>query len=359
MQSLFRLENDLSAGTCYLTQWPYAKQGLLNNISKIEDYYRTYSIAAASSHVLVRLIMTMNLPRGLGFERYVANAYSSSMNVAQALKMTTSSSKGKIWDGDFYGAGSKEILIGHSDYFNLWQLKENWKSYCPVTVLCHNQTNSRFLIPDGKTNSLEKGVAVIAINIPMLMAMYFCFNEEQDAAEAQGFPRKTPAQFVHGHALSGMIRSHADNVMLNQLYANSCGTPVMPALRNHSFFTPDYSSAVESVVEQQNIYVRNMDSRLLGTLKAVHVPCANTMREMVTLPKVAPTLQCFWALVISRLKVLAYVMGTQRNAAKTMMSEYQNISWMMKIEQTKNVMKNNLGLEAYYHVAPLLDRAKI
>lgn len=359
MQSLFRLENDLSAGTYYLTQWPYAKQGLLNNIGKIEDFYRTYSIASPSSHVLARLITAMNLPRGLGFERYVANAYSSSMNVAQALKMTTSSSKGMIWDGDFYGAGSKEIIIAHSDYFNLFQLKDNWKNYSPVTVLCHNQTNSRFLIPDGKTNSLEKGVAVIAVNVPMLMAMYFCFNEEQDVAEAQGYPRKSLGQFIHGHALSGMVRSHADNVMLNQLYANSVGSPVMPALRNHSFFTSDYSPALESTVEQQNTYVRLMESRLLGTLKAVQVPCAGTMREMVLLPKMAPTMQCFWALVISRLKVLAYVMYTQRAAESTMGSEYQGIARLLKIQQTKNVMKNNLGMEGYYEIAPLLDKAKI
>lgn len=359
MQSLFRLENDLSAGSRYIQRWPYLQKGLLQNIEKIEHYYQTYSIPAASSHIIEKLITAMGIPLSLEYDRYVANAYSSSRNVAQALKMTTSSSRGQVWDGVFYGQGSKEIIIAHEDYFNIFAARDNWKRMTPVTVLTHHITNSRFLIPDGKTTSKETGLAVIAINVPMLMAMYYCWVEEQTEKARRGEVRQTINQFVHGYALTGMIRTHADNVMLNNLYANSTGLPVVPSIRQHSFFTSDYTSDLAHVVEEQNIYVRNSQSHVLGTLGIVQVPCAGTMKDMSKLPRLASTMQCFWALVLARVKMLAYVAVTQKSSEKRHSSEFSNIAYLMKIYQARNSIKGNLGMEAYYEIAPMLDRIGI
>lgn len=359
MQSLFRLDNELYAGSSYLRQWPYLQNGLRQSLGKVHDYYHTYPVASNSSHVLVRLITAVNISRNLPFERYLANCYASSIDTAQALKMTTATSRGRVWEGEFYGEGSHEVLIGHRDYFSPALLEQNWKSMTPVTVLSNSQTNLAMLVPDGRTNSKDTSVAVIAVNIPMLMAMYYCFNLEQDEKQVRGFPRETVAQFVYGYALANMVASQTDHAYLNRLYCITNGIPQYSALRQNSFFLTDYSRVTDEVVEQQLSYVKNMQTKVVGTMKAIHMPFSENLLELSKLPVMSPTLQCFWALGLSRLKFLALYRTAQRNADTASASEFKNIAWQFKIQQVSQVIRNNLGMKAYYEIASLLDAAGI
>lgn len=355
MQSLFRLEPETNAGSIELRQWPYAKAGLLQNIEKIEQFYHDYPVAVESSHLLVRLIQSIAVSRKLSYDRYVANCAALSLNVAQSLKLTSGLSKGQVWDGMFYGSGTKEIVIGHDTLFPIYDLHENWKNFQPVTVLQHNQTNTALMVPDGRVSSLDKGVAVIAVNIPMLMAMYYCFNEEQDVEEANGRARRTIYQFVHSHALTGMLRTHLDGVVFNRLYNKVTGVPMVPAIRKHSFFLIDYDAALDTAADQQITFLRNFKKRFTGVLKATHMPISGDLWEFAKLPSVPNTLQAEWALVVSRIKIIAFLCLVQKDAERINTRELSTIRKLLRMQQTRQVIKNNLGFEAYFQIAPYLD----
>lgn len=359
MQSLFRLESEASTGSIEPRQWRYAANGLLQNVEKIEQFYQDYPIAVAASHLLARLILTVNISRNLPFDRYVANCSSRSLNVAQALKITSALGKGQIWDGVFYGPGTKEILIAHETLFPLQEAWENWKSMQPVTVLLHNQSNTQLMVPDGRLNAMDKGVAVIAINIPMLMAMYYRFNQEQDAAEAGGYPRRTLYQFIHAYALAGMVRSHLDGVVFNRLFNKVTGVPNTETVRKHSFFTANYDAALDVAGEHQLEYLRNLKSRFPSVMRATHLPIAGNLWEYSHLPTVPHTLQVFWALVVARIKIIAFLCAAQKDYAKINAKELNTIRWLMRLHQTSQVLKSNLGLEAYYEIAPWFDMAGV
>lgn len=356
MQSLFRLENEeTNTGSVYPRQWVYAKNGLIQNVEKIEQFYQDYPIAVAASHLLVRLIHSVNISRNLSFDRYIANCSARSMNVAQALKLTSALSKGQVWDGVFYGSGTKEIIIVHDTLFPIQHAYDNWKDLHPVTVLQHNQTNTSMLIPDSRVSSTDKGMAIIAINIPMLMAMYYRFNQEQDAVELGGGARRTVYQFIHSYALAGMVRSHLDNVILNRFFNKATGIPTTEAIRKHSFFLINYDQALDTVADVQLQYLRNFKRRFAGVMKATHLPIAGDLWEFSHLPSVPSTLQVFWALALSRMKILAFLCTVQKDYERINARDLNTIRWSMKIHQTRMVIKNNLGLEAYYEIAPLLD----
>lgn len=355
MQSLFRLEKETNVGGVELRQWSFAQAGLLKNIEKIEQYYRDYPTAVESSHLLVRLIQSIAVSRKLSFDRYVANCTALSLNVAQSLKLTSGLSKGQVWDGVFYGSGTKEIIIGHDTLFPLYESYDNWKDLRPVTVLQHSQTNTALLLPDGRVSSLDKGVAVIAVNIPMLMAMYYRFNEEQDDEEAAGRPRRTILQFVCSYALAGMMRSHLDCVFVNRLYNRISGAPVTPAIRKHSFFLNDYDAAIDSIMDQQVAFLRNMKKRFSGVLKAIQLPMSSDMWEFGKLPAVPETLQAEWALVASRIKLIALMCLVQKDYERINTRELSMIRRLAKMHQTRQLIKNNLGFEAYFQLAPYLD----
>jgi hypothetical protein len=355
MQSLFRLEPETNAGSIELRQWPYATAGLLQNVEKIEQYYRDYPTAVASSHLLVRLIQSIAVSRKLSYDRYVANCTAVSLNVAQSLKLTSGLSKGQVWDGEFYGSGSKEIIIGHDTLFPIYEAYENWQNLHPVTVLQHNQTNTALMLPDGRVSSTDKGVSIIAINIPMLMAMYYCFNEEQDNEEANGRPRRTIYQFVCSYALAGMMRSHLDCVVFNRLYNKVTGVPMVPAIRKHSFFLVDYDAALDVAADQQLENMRNLKKRFAGVLKSVKMPMSKDMWEFSQLPSVPETLQAEWALVLARIKVIAFLCLAQKDYERINNRELTTIRRVLRMQQTRQVIKNNLGMEAYFQVASYLD----
>ncbi|BAW19263.1 hypothetical protein [Ralstonia phage RP12] len=359
MQSLFRLDDKINTGSIELRQWRYAKDGLLQNVEKIEQFYQDYPIAVSGSHLLVRLIQSMNISRTLSFDRYVANCSARSLNVAQALKITSGLSKGQIWDGVFYGPGTKEIIIAHDTLFPLQDAWENWKSMHPVTVLLHNQSNTQLNVPDGRVNAPDKGVAVIAINVPMLMAMYYRFNQEQDAVELGGGERRTLYQFIHGYALAGMVRSHLDGVIFNRLFNKVSGVPNTDAIRKHSFFTNNYDSALDTGADMQIEYLRNLKKRFTGVMAATHLPVSGSLLEYSHLPSIPTTLQAFWAVVVSRIKIVAFLCMVQKDYEAINAKELETIRWMMNLNQTKQVIRNNLGMEAYFDVAPWLDRVGI
>lgn len=355
MQNLFRLQEETNTGDIELRQWNFARTGLMQNVEKIEQFYQDYPIAVAASHLLIRLIQSVNIGRNISFDRYIANCGARSMNIAQALKLTSSLSKGQVWEGVFYGNGSKEIIIGHDTLFSVHDAYEGWKQLQPITVLTHNQTNTSLLVPDGRVNSLDKGVAVIAINIPMLMAMYYRFNQEQDAVELGGGARRTITQFIHGYALANMTRSHLDNVVFNRLYNRVSGVPTTEAIRKHNFFMANYDAALDVGANQQLEYLKNMKKRFSGVMKATHLPVAGNLWAFSQLPSVPPTLQVFWALAVSRMKIMAFLCLAQKDYAQINARELNTIRWLMRIYQTRQVIRNNLGIEAYYTVAPYLD----
>lgn len=359
MQSLFRLEDVSNTGSVELRQWRFAREGLLASVEKIEQFYQDYPIAVTASHILARLIIAVNISRNLPFDRYVANCSARSLNVAQALKITTGLSKGQMWEGEFYGPGTNEILIGHDTYFPLQDAWDNWKSLQPVTVLTHSLSNTQLNIPDGRKNSLDKGLAVIAINIPMLMAQYYRFNQEQDEAELNGKPRRTMYQFLHSYALTGMVRSHLDNVWLNRLFNTLTGVPNTEAIRKHSFALVDYDNALDTCADQQVDFLRKFQKRFGGMMNATHMPVSHNLWSFSQLPSVPLTLQALWAMVASRIKVMAFLCVAQKNSADINSRELGTIRWMMKTYQVRSVMKANMGMEAYFQIAPYLDMVGI
>lgn len=359
MQSLFRFESQSQVGSVQLQQWSYAKAGLLDNLDKIQQYYHTYPIAVKASHVLVRLIQSIAVSRKLDFERYVANCVNSGLQAAKAIGFTTSLNKGAVWNGEFYGSRYKEVLIAHNELFNLQDLATQWKTTSAVTVLQSEETDLSMLPPDGRINSTSEGLAVISVNVPLLMAQYYWFNKEQDIVEANGGARRTIYQFVHAYALTNMLPSHLDCVCFNRLYNRLIGTPNAEPVRKHSFFLVDYSNALNAISDQQLKYVKGLDKRFDGVMRTVALPYSDNLSNFAHLPNTPVTTQVFWALAISRLKILSFLYLIRDNPEVVSGGELKTIRWLMRIHQTRNTIHANLGYETFYKISKYLDIPRI
>jgi hypothetical protein len=73
----------------------------------------------------------------------------------------------------------------------------------------------------------------------------------------------------------------------------------------------------------------------------------------------AKTVQCYWALVASRLKILSFAYGVSEQVQKQSTTEIEKVRWQFKVQQTANVLRNNLGIASYYQLAPYMDKLKL
>lgn len=355
MQNLFRFDSEQNTGSIELRQWRYVKEGLDNNINKVIEFYRVNPIAVKSDHILLRLVQSMIVGRGMSFDRYVANCSSLALTTARGVGLTTSLSKGQLWPGNFYGKGSTEIIIAHSTIFSITDMHANWKDYSAVTVLQSEQSDMNLLIPDGRTNTDTEGMSIIAVNVPMLMAQYYRFNEEQDERALNGGARLGINYFIYMYGLVNMLKSHVDNVYFNRLYNRLIGRPNADPVRKHSFFLNDYTNSMDQMAYQQLDYIRKSKKRIGGVLSAVHMPVSGNLSAFSELPQVASTLQVFWALSLSRLKILSFVCLAQPDHERIDARELGTIRWLMRIQQTRDVIHANLGMRNFYEIVKYLD----
>jgi phosphohistidine phosphatase SixA len=156
-----------------------------------------------------------------------------------------------------------------------------------------------------------------------------------------------------------MVRSHLDSVVFNRLYNRLTGVPTTDAIRKHSFFLPDYNTALDVAADQQLAYLKNLKTRFSGVMHATHLPMAGNLLAFSHLPSIPPTLQSYWALAASRLKMLAFLCLAQSEYKRIDNRELTTIRTLMRMQQTRQVIRNNMGMEAFYEIAPYMDIAGI
>lgn len=300
MHGLFNLLPGVGIPTMYAANWHYAKEGLRHNLKKVVEFYQSHSMAVESEHFLIRLLQSISTPKALSLDRYYAIVDALSLNLGMALKMTSSISKGHVFPGVFYGPGCTEVLIAENADFNPQEVHANWENAQPIRVLRHPRSDLMLNLPDGKKTGSEEGIAVIAINIPMLAVQYRAFRLQEDAYSARtNEPGRTIQQFVHMHVLPNMLYSHFDYVMLNRIWNLIHGAP-MGEGKPHAFYITDFTQKLNAVHTTILTNLRAVGQDFTGVLRSIPAVTKETLDDALSIPEMAPTRQVVWALALSR-----------------------------------------------------------
>ena len=357
MYKLFNYASPITTGAVNVPGWKYVRDGLRQNLGTVISYYRKNPTAVKSDHFLVRLMQSVTIPVTHNLERYFANVDAMSLNLSMALKMTSSISKGSLFNGVFYGKDTKEILIAHTDYFDIFEANRNWQNVCPVRVLSHPMTDTGLNIPDGRTTSIEGGIAVIAININMLMVMYRAFRANEWLERGQfGESERSYMQFVRMYVLPNMLFSHLDVVLFNRIAQTARGAPLGMSKAKHSFQIIDYDDKIDTVNEKilKDLMQNFRDfTTIMRTIPMVTRP---NMEDLMHLPRMAPTRQVNWALSICRLSAISFLFRVSKggpNARNRM--EVNDITKTLLAYQSDKLMETMLPLEEYFRVKSQLD----
>jgi hypothetical protein len=328
MHELFNLVPRSLQGIQVPGAWQAVRAGLRRNLGQVIRYYRHAAGAVRSDHPVVRLVQSVDVPLALTLERYHANVDAMALNLSTAMRMTSSISRGKIWNGVFYGAGHDEILVVHTEYFDLMLAHRDWRNATPLRVLRHSGSDLGMNLPDGRFAGSETGMAVIAINLPMLMVQYRAFREEE-RRKTGGVDEKSLTMFVHGFVLPNMLFSQLDQTLLNRIRCVQARVPAGWSTRQHPFALIDVATRLDRCYEEIVVNLERQGKNFVGVLQSVPVAARRNLEEAMHLPDMAPTRQVMWALAIARLPMLDFVLSATAGSPRT-----RNQSEINLIERT-------------------------
>lgn len=325
MYSLFNIRAEVNSRVSNPPNWNTIRTGLRQNLSRVISYYRRNPMAVESDHILVRLLQTIAIPKSLEITRYLDNVQSLATEVAMAMQFTNPASYGKVFDGDFYGKGSTEIILAHSTSFDLAEAHRNWENVAAVKVYRHAKSDLMLNIPNGKATSDETGIAVLAVNIPLLAIQYRAFRlAENEWAKMYGDSPRSIMQFVHMYVLPNMLFSHLDVAVFNRynrlLHAEKCGQSKL----KHSFHIVDYVDRMDhlqlSVLNQLSI----SDQSFSSIMQNIQLVTKEDLQDLMQLPKVVGTRQVTGAMTIACLDALDFV-SSATDLTRTNMSEVNKL----------------------------------
>lgn len=338
MYTLFNEPSGLNLKQIKSVKFEYIKRGHRMNLDRVISHYRSANHAVKSNHLLVRLIHS--LP-GIGnddIHRYMERMEFATNELAQSFRLTSPVSVGKsIYPGVFYGTDSEEIIIVNNEEFDVSEAIVNWEELEPVRFLRHPKTDLNLEIPMGTSTSEEKGPTVTTINLPMLALQYYYWRKnEEETREVQ----RTVMQYVAGYVLPNMLKSQMDLAYLNIFIKTVNGEIVPQTKESHPFYLNSrYHETLEGVNE---IIYKQIKRKLsfVEILEGVDGLVSKKLRDAIVLPRIPMTRQVIWALVITRLPIINFLLVWHETA-----ESFKNAVYINRVKRNLLQLRSDRTLE--------------
>lgn len=304
MQSLFNRPSNSQRGVVIPPSWSVTRQGLMRNLMLVSEYNRDRAFMTKNGHLLVKIINTIRVNYQAPIERFYEHVENQATHVSTHFRLINELSSTSNPENTFYGDGVKELILTHTEAFNIYEAYQNWELQEPVKVLLHPKTDLGMHIPTGVSYSDEGGLAVIAINIPLLMVMYRGYIHDQLAKMKEGQQPKPTSCFVRSYVLTNMLASQLDLAIFNRMMALATKRPIKPPVRTHAVALASWDAQVDRALQEVIQRLENTTMPLNDMLCNIPSVIAVNASEVMALPPAAPTRQYSWVEIIARLPVL-------------------------------------------------------
>ena len=322
MYSLFnKMEWGNWGGAPTYLNYRYSLKGLRSNLERVIHYNRIYPRAVRPNHFLVKLIHSLNIPVSMDPQRMVDLIAERAEGVGMAMNITSPLNKGRIFSpGVFYGEGSQEILIADSTPVDARAVKEEWESLRPIEFVYHPKTDLGMDVPQGFQNSDELGLCVVRINVPLLALQYQQWRQREWMYNSEN--QRSVMQFVASYPLNNLMYSQVDWAIINRVVNTYRGIGCANSYLRKPFQVTDYTDRLQLAVDQMVHDYRTRKftmENLLGSIDLIGTPSA---MERVALPKLLPTRQVKWALILARTPITRFLVdwntqtGNRKNKAQ-------------------------------------------
>lgn len=328
--------------------------GLRLSVQRVKEYRRKNPRYLPGNHILIRLLNSIPMSYTLDAKTFNDKVADNALLFTQSFKMTSALSKGQVWrPGPFLGKEVTEVIVANIDSWDVDAGMANWEELAPIRYLYHPMSTLKLPVTDGQFASAEAGVAVITINVPMLACQYRAWRKAYSVVDES--PR-TIGQFLQAYPLPNMLDSQLDIAILNRLMGRYFGTTPVGEPFRHPFYLTDWSSEVDDVLDKflDQAGPKRWDFDTLVS----HIPtvCHENLHHALQLPEMAFSTQFQWAVMLSRVALVTFLVQHNRTTENHRNAKYLNyIKRWLRYMDTNTTMKSAMPADLYEDVSVLID----
>lgn len=362
MLGLFTGRDHTHQGRVEHPEFEYIRRTYLRELANVVDFYHNRIYATKSDHFLVKLLYLIDVPLSYSVGRFVDVSSIRAPFISRAMKMTSDTNIGQIFDGEFFGKGTSEIILSIDEFFDPVEAEKEWKRIAAVTVLNHPKSDLGLLLANGKKTASGDGLAVIAVNIPLLALQFRCFLQQQQMflRTSQDAGYLAFSHFVHMYVLPNMLFSGFDITILNRLMNLYYDRDMGVANVRHPFMVTNYASKLDHSLLFAVDRMFKTKARFEQSINLIPTVVNSSMLEALAMPDIAPTRQVYWAIILCRLNAIKFFLDLDRDngsdANRTWINQIQRILIRLRNENIyPSVLPQNLLVETEKNIDEILS----
>lgn len=302
-----------------------ALETLNYNLTKVVNYRRTQHRAVNGSFLLSRLLGSLNVNLAMRDEAFVEAVSDQGLRVANSLRLTSPWSAGQLFSpGVFYGPHATEVIIATVDSFDPAEARAIWEQLEPIRALTHSMADFSLPYLDGSGEGILGGnmLTVIVVNVAMLAFQYKCWWEKY----VDGNPDSPPGMnlFFGAYPLANMLSSHLDITMANRLMCQARNMAIVSEDDPNPFYLNYAVNYVSPMLGEALDYMRKRTLSFDDWISAMPMATVPDYHDRLVLPDLAFITQMEWAIFVSRLPILGFLLWLNAEQDSSFNQQYVN-----------------------------------
>ena len=264
-----------------------------------------------SDHLLLRILNSLNVEFDGDLMGYQVKVAAQCSRLAGTMGLTSGAHHGRLHKGHFYSKDISELYVVTTDVVAPRDLWTRWERLSAVRVLSHPIRDVTVLELDGTINTspLSAGgmnVAVMELNIPLLACQYqlWKLGERSRRMRAEAVP---DSYFISQLVVPNLLDSHLNVAVLNSLCQKVGMEDTATVVSNLPYYLSDvstrYNRGLDEVLKRFTVQTTTFNDMLMN----IPTPGGRLM-DAVRMPEVSFTNQVLWALVMARLRLIAFLL---------------------------------------------------
>ena len=325
--------------------WRAIKDSIDSELDAVIQYYRKSAFAVQSSHELSKILFGYAINTDLATDKFYRIADNDAMDLAQQLGYTTSRNQGRIFTNVFFARGSKEIIIADDEPFDPHELTKYWMYAQPIRVLRHEFDTIDYFPLTGKRASTE--LSVFYVNFPMLAVQYRAYRQWQKATLRNDEGRDSMYHFLYSYPLNNARRSSLSMCLMNRFMRLAQNEELNKNRYRHPFHIVDYDLKVNSFYKGLADAYRNKQTDMATMLLGIPLIEGSGL-EFAKLPDILATRQVNWALYISRINILTFLVSRDPVGIKKLNpGELNRIKFILGTYVRDNTIRSALPADVF------------
>ena len=291
MFQLFSRDNRFDNSPFLYARMDYLRDRVSENYQKLVDQRKWGTGRLDSSHLLRAILSGLAVEFKGDLQEYIQRVGGAERRVVPGLGLTSSYSRGRLFtEGVFYSECPEIIIAAPSFDWTVMDLWRDYKSMSAITVLSHPITDLEIVelgVTNNFTSNAELGLAIIAIDIPLLAAQWVMWK----SSNRDG----TPEHFLTQIPLANAVKSHLNVAMFNKVQSMMGIEPFVKVRTNLPFAQMDVNGHANDIARD---VVKNITSKAMNEgqiLSSIPVLFGDNYLDSVNFPDVSPTYQILWA----------------------------------------------------------------